>query len=823
MTEKNKQLSEIYNVMRDGVSSVAAISNYLLSLNKNNNTSDIINLLAEKFKALDYFGSFAFYEIKDLIDFSQTYCYPEDAKISIEQDVESHIDKGTFAWALKNTQPVAVTGLVSGNKQVLMSLSTKRRINGMFVANAKGNDEINGTVLEIVQSLVSISVFSIDNLQLTEQLTDYTSNLEEKVSERTKELEEAMLVAEQSSKARSEFLANMSHEIRTPMNGVLGMLELLEVTDLDEKQQKYVTTAKRSGNNMMVILNDILDLSKIESGKLIIEEEEFNLVDTVNDLVSMFALDLQQKGIDLIVSIDPAIPLRLIGGQTRFWQIVMNLLGNAKKFTKSGEIYLTLTLKGYAGDNVDFLVSVKDTGIGIAKKSIAKIFQSFEQAEENTTRHYGGTGLGLALCKKLSHIMGGDIDVKSTLGEGSDFYFNVVMKRAVNTPHPYLFVKEHNFNVMYASNNKKTFSAIGNVFSALAVKYIICESEADIEKEMSGLTENHRNVLFFDEDMLLQENWTIEHIKNKYDKCGIDIAIVCNEANEDQFDGFFNTIAKPFQITALYSLLRIISGEIVLNDKLENSNVTLDANVLVVEDNAVNQLVVTGMLKNMGCKYVVADNGQLGLEALAINKFDLVFMDINMPVLSGCEATKQYRLTETKGKHLPIIALTANVLSEDVALYYKAGMDDYISKPFSSIKLREILIKWLPDSTNDEEIDNTTSSSGTEVLSVNVHTVSNLKEMMGEGYKELLDTYTRQSIELKNAILTNNDNVEKLISDVHSLKGCSGTMGAIKLFSICDNFEHLLRKGILTSRESEVEKILNEIDAVHYFFRNEVL
>lgn len=309
MTDINKKdLEYIFNYLRDGISSVVSVSNDLLSLTKDKSLDEVFELVIEKLIILDYFDSFAFYEIKDLIDFQQTHCYPESAQQLIEQDVEQHIDNGTFSWALNNTRPVVVNSALSGCNQVLVSLSTKRRIHGMFIANAKDKGEIHGVTLEIIQLILSILVFSIDNLQLVEQLTDYTHNLEDKVTERTKELEAAKFRAEQSSKARSEFLANMSHEIRTPMNGVLGMMELLKETKLSKKQFHYVSTATNSGNNMLVILNDILDLSKVESGKLVIEEEEFNLLETVDNLVSLFAMELQGKGVDLIVNIDPAIP-----------------------------------------------------------------------------------------------------------------------------------------------------------------------------------------------------------------------------------------------------------------------------------------------------------------------------------------------------------------------------------------------------------------------------------------------------------------------------------------------------------------------------------
>ena len=821
MTEnRNNELNKVYSFIHDGISSVVDVNNDLLSLPKGSTPSDVIDILTEKLKTLAYFDSFAFYEIKDLIDFQQTHCYPEDTSQSIDDDVIAHIENGTFAWALNNTRPVVVNGPVSGNSQVFFSLSTKRRIHGMFIGNAINQGEIDGVTLEILQLILSITVFSIDNLQLTEQLTDYSHNLENKVLERTQELEDAKINAEQSSKARSEFLANMSHEIRTPMNGVLGMMELLKTTELNEKQLNYVNTAQNSGNNMLVILNDILDLSKHESGKLVLDKEEFNIVDTIDDIASLFSLDLQTKGVNLLVNMDPEIPTFIYGAKTRLWQVIMNLLGNAKKFTESGSISLSLKLNNIENDELEILIKIKDSGIGIAENALEKIFDSFEQAEANTTRQYGGTGLGLALCKRLTQMMGGDVQVKSTLGEGSEFYFTVKVKRVLDEKNVYELQEEtiNKTNVLCVNDANDKHTIDESIFKRLKLKYELFSSVEEVVSlpDIAVNDKEKTNVLFVDEDALLKDPVSQEKLL-KLIQQSVNVVIVCSEATKIQYKGIFNTIIKPLQTRYVCDYIQsTVEQKVVLFEKDTTSEI-INANVLLVEDNKVNQMVAKGMLDKIGCNVLVAENGLLALEKLKEHQFDIVLMDINMPVLNGSDATRQYRESEEAKEHMPIIALTANVMQEDVNAYYEAGMDDYMSKPFSLAKLREVLQKWLTQSDNIDS-DEKHENSVVDATNIDIEIVNELQNMMGDEYKGLVDAFIDRSTVLINNIKSNRDDLEKLISDVHSLKGSGGTMGAKKLFSICEGFESTLRDGENSSLDEMIQSIANELVTVHEFF-----
>lgn len=419
-------------------------------------------------------------------------------------------------------------------------------------------------------------------------------------------------------------------------------------------------------------------------------------------------------------------------------------------------------------------------------------------------------------------MMGGDVHVKSTLGEGSEFYFTIKFKRVADDKKVYLLDEEarNKTNIIFVDDNPDACLVAEAIFKRINID---CEIFSSFDKGLAipDFKDNKdvkSNFLFVDEVALEKDPDAKENLSRLIHQ-SINVVVICTEATKNNYAGVFNTLIKPLQLKKVYDYIQsTVVEKYVLFDE-EKEPEAINANVLLVEDNEVNQMVAKGMLENIECKVTIAENGRLALDVLKDNRFDIILMDINMPELNGRDATIQFRETEEVNEHTPVIAMTANVMSEDLDSYYKAGMDDYLFKPYSADSLRETLEKWLT-------LDEVEQVAKKEVIAESVYmehfdegVIDNLKEMMGDGYSELIETYLQRSSVLEGSIVDNQGDFDKMIHDVHSLKGSSGTMGAKKLFAICQKFEKQLRDGEFAYRDSEVEKITNELKKVHEYLQ----
>ncbi len=811
-SDKFKKLEKFYTHLQKGFDINVEFTNELM-FSKNDLTIDtILKILSEKIKQLDYFQCFAFYTIEKNINFNLSICSEKNHVEEIELDVEKHIDNGTFSWVLNNNRHIIINGPVSKNQQLLISISTNRRIHGMFIAVAKDDVAISGIIQDVISLLITIAAQSIDNNELKIQLLNYNVKLENDIKVRTAELEESKDKAEQSAKSKLEFLANMSHEIRTPMNGVLGMLELLNKSKLDKVQKNQVDTAYQSGQNMMVILNDILELSKFEAGKITIENNEFNLITLIEDVVAMFSKKSNENQVELICFIDNEVPEVVFGAQTRVWQIIMNLLGNAIKFTKSGSIVVNVTVDGANEDDFTLCVKIKDTGIGISDESQKLIFNPFEQAEVNTARHFGGTGLGLSLCKRLIELLGGEIKLESTVGVGSTFSFLVnlsVVKFNVDKNLP------KDANILYVCNSEAEMKSINALFSRLAINFKIVSDQDSVLNELVEVTDDLYSIIMLSDSLatecydsilsVLESNAIYENVKLVLLNTFLDIAEI----------DFTHVLVKPFRTSDIIELItseQTDSLESELNDEVLNNNTS---SVLLVEDNEVNQLVASGMLGKMGITPDIASDGVEALELFSKNKYDLILMDINMPNMDGYAATKEIRKRENPNDHIPIIALTANVLQDDVDGYYKVGMDDFLAKPYSFKNIESSLLKWIKKENlnSGSEINKEHDSESSSFI--NLETIHYLQEIMGDAINELIKTFIDRSGLMVDEIMQNTSDLEKVKFNIHNLKGSSGNIGAQELFRLCELIETMIVKKQVLKIDSYLHILKHELSGVH--------
>jgi diguanylate cyclase (GGDEF)-like protein len=648
--------------------------------------------------------------------------------------------------------------------------------------------------------------------------------------------EEALKLARdqalESARAKGEFAANVSHELRTPMNGVLGMLDLLSDMRLGEKQKEFVGVARSSAESLLSLIDDLLDFSKNEAGKAQLSLREFDLYDCLEEIVVLLGSQAQRKQIDFAYVAAAEIPERLVGDSDRVRQVLVNLAGNAIKFTELGSVGIEVSVTAMNADNVNLRFEVWDTGIGISPEQQERIFEVFSQGDESTTRKFGGTGLGLAISRQLVQLMGGDMGVESGPGEGSRFWFTLPLMRGGDAPAKSLNIKTTQGRMLIVDSNTLVQRSIGSMLDRDQVSWDAAASFDEAQSKLIKASSQQPFTLVLLDEMLDGGRGfeLLRYIRSTpvLRQAGVLFVQRHGSTADSTCENYASAMmTKPVLRNHLVSCINEIqkTGDAGVGQRklLEPSSIMFrGSRLLVVEDDRANQQVALAMLERMGCQADVVNNGKECLAQIARASYDLVLMDCHMPELDGYKATAIIREYEAEDNHVPIIAMTANVTEGESERCLSVGMDDYLAKPLSRDTLKEKLLRWLDASGPVEEeswdhIDGFEPEAivvgGQDIDNraeiVDVQVLQNLEAQLGPAVEKVIAAIVEDLplyLEALEQALAERDTI-KLAVIAHTIKGSASNVGAVRLVDISQQLESQARRDELDGADKKVGEV----------------